>query len=163
MFLIAGFVTSLLVIACFVSQTDVRVSRIPRWHATYLYTLIIASWCVPWLLLITFGERTENVIRYSIVLLQFVLLAVVYVKYRLAGVLALHMSGILMYLIFVAICMVDSVLLFGEMPSLSAEFTFALALAMLSGSLTSASYALIYIAIRRRARKPDRSVGSDKK
>jgi len=153
-FLLTAVVSGLLVIACFMSQSDVRIRSVSQKHIVGLYTLIIATWGIPEVLLLlgtwVITPHTHTGLGYAIVFLQFVLLAVVYAMYRLTGVLALHCAGLMMYLMYLVLCTIGNLASFGELPAVSADTGLFFGLAAAAGSLVSVVYALVYITMRRR-------------
>jgi len=152
-FLVAGFFSCLIVVACFLSQTDARILTLSRRHTVFLYSLIIAILGIPEALLLlgTWLIGPHPRIALGIAFFQFVLLAVVYARYRLTGVLALHCAGILIYFTYAVMVTILSLVICGEVPVLvDSDTGLFLGLAAVSGSLASALYAIVHIAIRRR-------------
>ncbi len=160
-FFFAAALTCVVVLAFFVSQSDACVTRLSRRQCTYLYSLIVGLLCIPLVLVIScnlaFGVLNPRLVpfRYGIVLLQFVLLAGVYARYGLKGVLALHFSGVMMLVVFAFIAILHDVAVFDKMPNmpaLSDEGWQYFGLAAVSGSLMSVVYSVVYIAVHRKRR-----------
>jgi hypothetical protein len=153
-FLIAGFFSCLIVITCFMSQTDRCIVKISHRHAICLYSLIIAAWGIPEALLILgnwiIAPHTGITFRDWAVLIQFVLLSAIYARYRLIGVLALHFTGILIYLIFIGMCIMSNYANSYKTPAFNEDQILSLWLAAAFGSLASMIYSIVHIFVRRR-------------
>lgn len=158
-FLIVAFLTCGVVLAFFASQSEACITRLSHRQCAWLCWLIIGLLCIPLALVISlnlaFGVSNPRLIpiRYGIILLQFILLAGVYARHGLKGVLALHFSGIMMLVIFAFISILHDVAVFGKMPSIptvSDDGWQYFGLAAVFGSLLSAIYAMIHVAVRRK-------------
>ena len=153
-----GALTLVVIVTLFVLQSDNRILRISDRHACRLRLLIVAVWCIQQCLLLgshlaaVRGPPSSFVLRSAALLLPFTLMGVVYMRYRLLGVLAIHLSGIMIYLIFQAICVTANFAVLGEPAFVARDTGVFLVLAAYSGLLVSTVYALIYITYRRSGR-----------
>lgn len=156
-FIIASCFSGLLVIACVASQSDYRILPISRRHAVCLDVVLCSLLVIPEVMLMLsnwlFASESAVVLSYGIVAFQFIVIALIYVKYRLVGVLALHVSGILILLLFIATSVLQNITTSGQVFAIAGDTKLYLMLAAVGGSLASVSYAVGYIAVRRQRAK----------
>jgi hypothetical protein len=152
-FIFAGFITSLIILLCFVMQRDKLIINLSRKRFSILFSIALSIWLMQFLLLF-FGtwlyyknDLNIPVFNFIVVLVVWLLFFFFYVKYQQIGVLGLHCGGILMFGIYLTIIFFMNGDFF--IPIDKEDFYWKSGISIFLGSIISVPYALVSNIIKR--------------